>query len=116
MLDRFYSKDSFGYKQFSDETIHNERIRRESEKWVEKYLRSRPELCDVLSRVQMINVKKLGDDTGMDDDEAKQTLRSLSRARMLEDKGGHGYRVTQNLKGIASRLAPDDYNFSEETT
>lgn len=113
LLDKFYSKPSFGYLQLSRQRIHFAERRKGGINKVNKFLSTRPVLADFLSRTKMINAKKISDQIGVGDEESKEILRFLTSTMMVEDKGGHGYQVTPDLKSIADKVIPTQYSLEE---
>ena len=114
LLDKFYSKPSFGYLQLSQQKEYLQGRRESSEGAAERFLRSRRGLSDFLSRTKYINVRKISDNTGVSDSEASDVIRKLGSMMMLEDRGTHGYYVTNELKAIANRVQPDEFEMENE--
>ena len=114
LLDKFYSKPSFGYLQLSQQKDYLQDRRVESVGAAERFLRSRPGLADFLSRTKYVSVRKISDNTGVPDHEASDVIRKLGSMMMLEDRGTHGYFVTNDLKAIANRIRPEGFNMEDE--
>ena len=109
LLDKFYSKESFGYAQYSKQKQVFANRRRSALDKVDEFLQTRPLLADQLSRAKLINASKIADYTGIPDEESKEVLRFLTSTMMVEDKGSHGYSVTNELRSIAEKVVPLDY-------
>jgi hypothetical protein len=114
LLDKFYSKESFGYLQFSQQRGFLTESRSKSVPRAEKYLRSRPDLAAYLTRTKYVNVRKISDNTGVPELEAQESIRKFGSMMMIEDRGTHGYLVSNELKAIAKRVVPSTYNMKEE--
>ena len=114
LLDKFYSKESFGYMQLSKQKAVFANRRHNAQGKVIEYLKSRPLLADQLSRAKLVNASKIADYTGIGDDDAKEVLRLLTSTMMVEDKGSHGYSVTNELRIIAEKIVPSDYALEEQ--
>lgn len=115
LLDMFYSTTAFGYAQLSKQRIGFSNRRKAGEEAVKTLLSTRPSLADMLTRTKIINPARIADYTGVPDEEAKEVLRKLTSTMMVEDKGSHGYAVTAELKAIAERSVPLEYEFGEPT-
>lgn len=109
LLDLFYGTKAFGYAALSKQRIGFAKRRQAGIEATEALLASRPSLADMLARTKLINPTKIADYTGIDDQEAKEVLRKLTSTMMVEDKGSHGYGVTNELKAIAERSVPLEY-------
>jgi hypothetical protein len=112
LLDMFYSTPSFGYEQLSRQKLGFARRRQAGIEQVTDLLKTRPQLADMLSRTKLINPTKIADYTGITDEEAKEVLRKLTSTMMVEDKGSHGYGVTNDLKTLAEQNIPLEYELS----
>lgn len=116
LLELFYDSAAFGYTALSRQRLGFAARRRDGVTAIEELLATRPNLADMLSRTRMINPTKIADYTGITDDEAKEVLRRLTSTMMVEDKGSHGYSVTPELKMIAERSVPIDYELGADAT
>jgi len=115
LLELFYGSTAFGYTALSRQRLGFVKRRQDGVTIIEKLLETRPNLADMLSRTKMVNPTKIADYTGITDDEAKEVLRRLTSTMMVEDKGSHGYAVTPELKLIAERSVPIDYELGADT-
>lgn len=115
MLELFYDSAAFGYTALSRQRLGFVARRHAGISAIEELLKTRPNLADMLSRTKMVNPTKIADYTGITDEEAKEVLRRLTSTMMVEDKGSHGYAVTPELKAIAERSVPIDYELGADT-
>jgi len=114
LLDKFYSKESFGYLQLSQQGGFFNDLRANSTNKAIKYLKSRKQLAAFLTRTKYISVRKISDNTGVPDSEAQEVIRAFGSMMMIEDRGTHGYYVSNELKAIAKKLQPQHYNVEED--
>jgi hypothetical protein len=114
LLDKFYSKASFGYLQLSELKDDMKTQRTGSFKEAEKYLESRPLLAQFIARTKYLSVRKISDNTGVPDHEAADVIRTFGRMLMIEDRGTHGYFISNELKAIAKKVAPPSYIMEDE--
>jgi hypothetical protein len=115
LLDKFYSKASFGYTQMSEQKDTMAKRRVGSTGKTRNYLESRPRLADYIARTKYISVRKISDNTGVTDAEAQDVIRFLGTRVMIEDRGTHGYFVTNELKAIANlAMEGKDLNYEDE--
>lgn len=116
LLDKFYAKDSFGYLHLSDQRRGVGQMRAGAANSAKKYLQSRPRLSAFLARTKYISVRKISDNTGMPDSEAQRVIGKFGSMMMLEDRGTHGYLITNELKTIAQHLqnGHNTYEFEED--
>jgi hypothetical protein len=114
LLDKFYSKESFGYLQMSHQGEYYNERRTDSNGKITNYLKSRPQLADFIARTKYINVRKISDQTGMADMEAQEVIRKLASTMMIEDRGTHGYYVTNELKALANKVPKPRYDMQED--
>lgn len=114
LLDKFYSKPSFGYLQLSHQTDYMRDRRVDSEDKAIRFLQSRPALADYLTRTKYVSVRKISDNTGVPDTEAQEAIRKLGSMMMLEDRGTHGYLVSNELKTIAKQIQPSEFGYEED--
>ena len=101
----------------SQQGEHFKSRREDSADKVEDYLSSRPELADYLARTKYITYRKVADHTGVPDHEAQGHIRYFGKTMMIEDRGTHGYFVTNELKAIAKKVAANttiNYDYEEE--
>lgn len=113
LLNLFYGSPSFGYSQYSAQRLAYRHRRQSSRAEVEEFLSTRALLADHLSRSKLTNVKKISDYTGLTETESKEVLLFLTRTMMLEDKGSHGYGVSTELRALAERTVPLEYQMEE---
>jgi hypothetical protein len=114
ILDKFYSKESFGYLQMSQQGDYFADVRERSIKRLEKFLASRGKLAQILSTTKYISVRKLSERLGLPDHESSVIVSRLAEMMMIDDRGTHGYLVSNELKAVAKKIVPTDINYEEE--
>jgi hypothetical protein len=114
ILDKFYSKESFGYLQMSQQGDYFADVRERSIKRLEKFLASRGKLAQILSTTKYISVRKLSERLGLPDHESSVIVSRLAEMMMIDDRGTHGYLVSNELKAVAKKIVPTDVNYEEE--
>lgn len=115
MLDSFYSKESFGYYQMSNRRKEVDEHRLSSQGKAIQYLQTRKDLALFISRSKYISVRKISDNVNIPDHEAQQVIGNFGKMMLIEDRGTHGYLVTNELKAIANKISSNGkYDMEEE--